>query len=243
VEYFDALHTSDVICIRMQLVGRNTLYKMQRRCGNRFPLEAVWNYGGQVACAIAYCHATGIAHRDIKHENVVGEEREGGESTGVVRLVDFGQAIETKSAYRERPCGTLPFAAPEVLEAQEPNSIWNPDGDPDPCAADVWSHGIMVLEMAAGLGEVFSLLGWNNKIKAIAKRGAELRAAFGPGGRGTRFADLVPDTPPPGGNPLVSGRPELLALLGSMLQLPAPARPTAAAVRDAMEACARAVGP
>ncbi|CAC5399866.1 TSSK [Mytilus coruscus] len=84
--------------------------------------------------AVEYCHSIGIAHNDIKLENVLL-------SNGCVKLADFGFAKSSVIvAESEEFCGTLPYAAPEVIMGMEHNTM----------KADMWSMGVMLYVMLFG---------------------------------------------------------------------------------------------
>ena len=92
--------------------------------------HAVRGYAADVAAALAYLHATGMVHGDVKARNVViGAD-------GRAKLADFGCARE---AGADVPIigGTPAFMAPEVARGEEQGP-----------AADVWALGCMVVEMA-----------------------------------------------------------------------------------------------
>lgn len=64
------------------------------------------------------------------------------DSQGHIKLVDFGFAkhLLKKQDYRTfTNCGTLGYAAPEVIQGQGYSF-----------EADIWSFGILVLELLAG---------------------------------------------------------------------------------------------
>jgi len=88
--------------------------------------------------AVAYLHDNGVMHRDIKTENVMFRD----DMTAV--LIDFGLAklVDGYGRYgitHTSDCGTAGYMAPEVY-AKEPYSL----------AADIWSVGIVLLEMFTG---------------------------------------------------------------------------------------------
>ncbi|XP_063426926.1 testis-specific serine/threonine-protein kinase 3-like [Mytilus trossulus] len=97
-------------------------------------VEATLSLFSQVVKAIEYCHSIGIAHNDIKLENVLL-------SNGCVKLADFGFAKSSDIvAESEEFCGTLPYAAPEVIMGMEHNAM----------KADMWSMGVMLYVMLFG---------------------------------------------------------------------------------------------
>merc|ERR1719393_1083005 len=100
----------------------------------------------QICEAVAQCHQLNIAHRDIKSENVVVT------AEGVPKLVDFGLAIQLSDADPPKlcddKCGTIPFAPPEVCRGKHYEAR----------AMDVWSLGILTLEMRCGNNSVCRML-------------------------------------------------------------------------------------
>ena len=100
----------------------------------------------QLLCALKTCHLLGVAHRDLKLENVVLT------SSRAVKLIDFGLShvyarasdgsIDRSTQLFEK-CGTLKYAAPEVLGA---NKTFGYCG----FGADVWSLGVCLFTMVSG---------------------------------------------------------------------------------------------
>lgn len=98
--------------------------------------------------AVRHCHALGIAHRDIKLENVLLNK------AGVIKLIDFGLAhtyprADDKSIDRSEKlfdvCGSHSYAAPEVLAADRRRGLGY-----DGFAADAWSLGVSLFCLIAG---------------------------------------------------------------------------------------------
>nr|XP_012802854.2 sperm motility kinase Z-like [Jaculus jaculus] len=89
----------------------------------------------QVVDALAYCHDQGIAHLDIKPDNVMLDE------SGKVTLIDFGTATRVCPGQRlTRHCGAILFSPPEVMRL-----------DPyDGPKKDVWSLGVLLYFMVTG---------------------------------------------------------------------------------------------
>jgi serine/threonine protein kinase len=104
--------------------------------------EAVVKISSCVASALAYCHGHGVAHMDVKPENIMVQQ------DYTAKLIDFGCSCPRDDVHGQ--CvGTVPFVAPEVLCG----SVC--DGAP----ADVWSLGVVVLELRFGLRALSRALG------------------------------------------------------------------------------------
>lgn len=69
--------------------------------------DAIW----QMLLAINYLHHEGVTHRDLKLENFLYDE----EGSDCLKLIDFGFSKYSSGQKMKEACGTLPYAAPEVL--------------------------------------------------------------------------------------------------------------------------------
>uniref|UniRef100_A0A1I8F587 Protein kinase domain-containing protein n=1 Tax=Macrostomum lignano TaxID=282301 RepID=A0A1I8F587_9PLAT len=96
----------------------------------------------QMASAVAYLHSRGIAHRDLKDENVILDER------FCLMLIDFGAAAFVSP---DRPfsvfCGTMEYCAPEILQG---HPYFGPE-------ADVWSLGVTLYTLVFGENPFFDV--------------------------------------------------------------------------------------
>jgi serine/threonine-protein kinase CHEK1 len=103
-----------------------------------------------ITSGIADIHSYGIAHMDIKLENMVTVK-----GNDILRVID--DDFMTKETWRYIPCGTPTAMAPEVMVASP--GIRRKDGKGydgrigyDPMLADIWSTAVVILEIASGNG-------------------------------------------------------------------------------------------
>lgn len=90
----------------------------------------------QLADAMAHVHARGVAHRDLKTENILYDM-----ATRRAVIVDFGLSkVHARGEYAREYVGTPSNMAPEVLA----KCRYQPD------KADSWALGIVLLEMLLG---------------------------------------------------------------------------------------------
>lgn len=94
-------------CLVLEFVEGKTLDKITSK--SRLPLALALDYVSQIARALAYAHAQGIIHRDVKPANIMVT------SSGQAKLSDFGIAkIEgTTLTVAGQVLGTPAFMSPE----------------------------------------------------------------------------------------------------------------------------------
>ena len=93
----------------MPFVSGGELYKVfQSR--KRFPEPVVKFYAAQITQAISYLHQQGIAHRDLKLENILID------ADGYLKIIDYGLAkIISSDDLSMSFCGTPEYLAPEMV--------------------------------------------------------------------------------------------------------------------------------
>lgn len=104
----------------------------------------------QVFASVEHLHTKAcICHRDIKPESFLVD---GTEQCVSVKISNFLLSISPEVDGKcHTPCGTLPFCAPEVWWKKEPY---------DGFAADMWSLGIVLMEVFCGIANTGQRLAW-----------------------------------------------------------------------------------
>ena len=107
----------------------------------------------EVLKGLEYLHSLGIAHRDLKPDNILISFQD---STPVVKLIDFGFA--TNASTSNIHCGTPNFMAPELFKKQTYS----------PIKADIWAFGVMFYYLIESIA--FILIQVNIPSKATTKK-------------------------------------------------------------------------
>jgi hypothetical protein len=92
----------------IEYCARGTLAEVLAR--SPLPVGDALRLGIRLADALAYMHARGVLHRDVKPSNI------GFTSTGAAKLMDFGLAMSD-----EHPAGTPSYLPPEALRGAPPD--------------------------------------------------------------------------------------------------------------------------
>ncbi|MGQ0639153.1 MAG: RCC1 domain-containing protein [Gemmatimonadaceae bacterium] len=129
--------SDDSLALVMQLVPGKTLKQTLRDEGAFFP-DRVERVLRDIARGLAYAHARGIVHRDVKPENIFLDAE-----TGRALLSDFGVAIsreaDTSLTATGTAIGTPTYMSPEQIDGARV------DG-----RSDLYSLGLVAWEMLTG---------------------------------------------------------------------------------------------
>ena len=192
VTIHEVIESDSGLAIAMELVDGKSLAELR----GKKPVAQWIPIARQAAAALAAAHEHGIVHRDIKPENLMLRP------DGFVKVLDFGlarafngKAEAWRTSMTATPSGTLRYMSPEQLRGETISG-----------ASDVFSLGIVIYELAAGVHPFDAAYAWESA-HAIQTR----------------------DVPPPSRlNPDV---PKALdVLIASMLNREAAMRPTAGEV-------------
>lgn len=136
VNFEEIIYTDELIIVVMEFIERFLNERIYH--GTNISEAHFYNLLNQIVTAIEYLHERGIAHRDIKLDNI------GITFDNKIKLIDFGISSIKEShsidSLRTTFCGTLEYIAPEILRGESY----------DAKAADVWSLGVVAYVLATG---------------------------------------------------------------------------------------------
>lgn len=137
VSVFDQGEDEDLVFLAMELVEGRTLREVITEHGAHSVRDAV-AYIDPVLQALAAAHEAGLAHRDVKPENVLIRD------DGTVKVADFGLAravtAATSSHSTELVWGTAAYLAPEQVERGRTDE-----------RSDIYSAGLLFYELLTGV--------------------------------------------------------------------------------------------
>ena len=96
----------------------------------------------QIVSGVGYLHGRGIAHRDLKLENLLLAERG---DIARVKIADFGLAKGGAATSLSTICGTPQYVAPEVIAKGARSGFHSYD-----LACDIWSCGVILFVLLGG---------------------------------------------------------------------------------------------
>lgn len=134
IKLYHVVETRETTYLVMEYASEGEL---QERIIQAGPLEESEARGifAQIVHAVQHCHDHHIAHRDIKASNIFINRK------GNIKLGDFGLAAKVIPGQKLAGfCGTLPYCAPELLQAEKYEGL----------PVDIWSLGVLLFLMVSG---------------------------------------------------------------------------------------------
>ncbi|KAE8702888.1 CBL-interacting protein kinase 4 [Hibiscus syriacus] len=132
----EVMATKTKIYLVMELASGGELFSKVLRCG-RLAEPAARRYFSQLISALHFCHENGVAHRDVKPQNLLLDQN------GNLKVSDFGLSAlpeQLNDGLLHTACGTPAYTAPEVVRRK------GYDGS----KADAWSCGVILFVLLAG---------------------------------------------------------------------------------------------
>jgi len=121
--------------IYMDYIPHPNLYNLVRR-NRSLPQSQALTIFKNLLEAVSSIHAEGIAHRDLKPDNIMIDP-----STFEVTILDFGLSmVVPSSGFTDNFCGSPMYMSPEILNREKH----------DPRVADIWSLGVLLYHMLVG---------------------------------------------------------------------------------------------
>ncbi|KAM4724712.1 triple functional domain protein isoform 6-T6 [Anableps anableps] len=137
VTLVDTFETSSSYAIVLEMADQGRLLDYIVSWGN-LTEEKVASYLRSVLEALHYLHNCRIVHLDIKPENLLVAHNASAQP--VVKLTDFGDAVQLNSAHYVHPLlGSPEFASPELVL-----------GEPVSLTSDLWSLGVVTYVLLSG---------------------------------------------------------------------------------------------
>ena len=133
VKFFDFLEDINNYYIFMEYCEGDRLQSLIER-PKLLSVSFVKTVFKQIIDALVFLHEKGIAHRDLKPDNIIVDHDDH------VKIIDFGLSTDQAFQLRETYCGSLAFASPECVR-HIPYSATK---------SDVWSAGLILYSMLVG---------------------------------------------------------------------------------------------
>ena len=137
IRLLDVFENSEYIYIVMEHLGGGPLLQYFKDRKYKLKENRIRDIAHQIATALFYLKSFGIAHRDMKPDNIMMAANE---EDSEIKLIDFGlsKIIGPKERSKD-PFGTIPYAAPEII-LRKPYSH----------SVDIWSLGVTIFFLVTG---------------------------------------------------------------------------------------------
>ena len=136
VDYYDSYIVEDQLWVCMEFMGGGCLTEILEQFDVvKLTEPQIAHCCSQTLKALVYIHSLHRIHRDIKSDNILLND------AGEVKIADFGYAAQLTEKQQKRTTvvGTPYWMAPELIRGHDYG-----------VKVDIWSLGIMCMEMAEG---------------------------------------------------------------------------------------------
>ncbi|KAJ7954806.1 Non-specific serine/threonine protein kinase [Quillaja saponaria] len=136
LKILEVMATKTKIYLIVELATGGELFTKIARKG-RLTEPVARRYFQQLVSALEFCHQNGVAHRDMKPQNLLLDK------DGNLKVSDFGLSAlpeQLKNGVLHTACGTPAYTAPEVFCRRGYNGS----------KADAWSCGVILFVLLAG---------------------------------------------------------------------------------------------
>jgi len=140
IKFQESFETASSFYLVMEYFGSKDLYSaLEGRNFQPFHEEDAKKMFKQLVSALLHCHSKGIAHRDVKLENLLINKR------GQIKLIDFGLCdyvfdAEHQLKYSMDSVGSPCYIGPEIMTKRPYNSL----------KCDVWSSAVVLFALLFG---------------------------------------------------------------------------------------------
>ncbi len=137
VRVYDISVTDKLQYIVMEYIDGITLKEYLKQRGGVLTWKEVVHFATQVLSALEHAHGKGIVHRDVKPQNIMLL------ADGSIKMMDFGIARFSRAQSQtvsDKAIGSVHYISPEQAK-----------GDHTDARTDIYSVGVMLYEMLAGI--------------------------------------------------------------------------------------------